>query len=88
MKMSYTYDVREIDAWNGPDGWWYNAVYNMGSFTTKAKDERKAFMSFLRRKGVVFKKNRTLIEFDGDNYTVIDRKTKEPLFDAVLRGMW
>ena len=79
------FEIRQIDAWASPDGWDYNKTWKMGTFKTKAKDERKAFTGHLRRKfGIVFKKNRTRIEFDGDNYEIIDRKTKEPLFCAIF----
>lgn len=64
--------------------WNINNVYNMGSFETSAKNERKAFTQYLKNHhGITFKNNRTLIDFDGDNYTIVDRKTKEPIFDAV-----
>ena len=80
------FEARQIDAWyNEDEGWWYNTTYNLGRFRTTAKDERKAFTDYLRRRhGIVFKKNRTRIEFDGDNYTIVDRKTGEPLFDAIF----
>ena len=77
--------IRQVEAWASPDGWDYNNVFVIGELRTNAKNERKAITSYLRKHGIVFKKNRTLIEFDGDNYTIIDRKTKEPMFDAVYR---
>ena len=79
--------IRQVEAWAGPEEglWDYNNVFVIGEMNTKAKNERRAFMAYLKRQGIIFKKNRTLIDFDGDNYTVIDRKTKEPLFDAVYR---
>ena len=39
-------------------------------------------MRFLNQHGFKFKKGTILIEDDGDYITVIDRKTKRPLFDA------
>lgn len=81
--------VRQLDSWKSGDGlydWDVNNVYNIGEVKTSAKNERRAIVRYLRRQGIVFKKNRTLIEFDGDNYTIIDRKTKEPIFDAVYLG--
>ena len=79
--------IRQVEAWAGPEEglWDYNNVFVIGEMNTKAKNERRALMAYLKRQGIVFKKNRTLIDFDGDNYTVIDRKTKEPLFDAVYQ---
>ena len=77
------FEVREIDAWNCEDGWTWNASFFMGTFYTKAKDEKRAFSAFLRKQGIIFKVNRTLIEDDGEVLTIIDRKTKEPLFCAI-----
>lgn len=78
------FEVRQIDAWgNAVDGYEWNTSYLVGKFTTHAKSEKRAFCDFLRKNGIVFKVNRTLIEFDGDVYTIIDRKTKEPLFAAI-----
>lgn len=79
--------VRQVDAWADPDGGWtYNNVWPIGEMKTNAKNERKAVTAFLRKNGIVFKKNRTRIWFDGDNYEIADRKTGEPLFDAVCEG--
>lgn len=80
------FEIREIDAWNyGEDeGWIWNTSYHMGVMVTKAKDEKKAFTAWMKHHlGISFKPNRTLIEYDGDVYTIIDRKTKEPLFAAI-----
>lgn len=80
------FEIREIDAWNygEEEGWIWNTSYLMGEMTTKAQNERKAFTSWLKNHcGISFKNNRTLIEYDGDCYTIIDRKTKEPLFIAI-----
>ena len=82
----YSFEIRQIDALNyGEDeGWIWNTSYNMGEMVTKAKDEKKAFTAWMKRHlGISFKSNRTLIEYDGDVYTIIDRKTKEPLFAAI-----
>ena len=76
--------IRQVEAWADPDaGWTYNNTWNIGEMKTRAKDERRAITAFLRKNGIIFKKARTLIWFDGDNYEIVDRKTKEPLFDAV-----
>lgn len=80
------FEIREVDAIWYDDEWIYNTTYNIGRIKTGAKNERKAFTAFLKKNGIVFKKNRTLIEYDGDNYFIIDRKTKEPLFDMVYEG--
>lgn len=77
------FEVREIDAWMDCDGWTWNTSYLVGHFTTNAKNEKRAFCAFLRKNGIAFKINRTLIDFDGDVYEIIDRKTKEPLYAAI-----
>lgn len=79
------FEIRQLDAWgNKEEGYDINTSYNMGELTTSASNEKTAFTRFLRIKhGIVFKKNRTRIEFDGDCYTIIDRKTLEPLFIAI-----
>lgn len=90
-KKKYTFLVRQLESWrigvyedsNYPE-WDINNVWNIGQLKTSANNERKVFTRFLKKNGITFKKNRTLIEFDGDNYTIIDRKTKEPLFDMIL----
>lgn len=81
------FEVREIDAWgNRVDGYEWNTSFYMGVFCTSAgsaKGEKRAFCNFLKKRGIVFKANRTLIESDGFCYEIIDRKTKEPLFCAI-----
>ena len=82
----FKFEIREIDAWNyGEDeGWIWNTSYHMGDMVTSAKNEKRAFTSWMKKHaGITFKPNRTLIEYDGDVYTIIDRKTKEPLFAAI-----
>ena len=80
-----SFEIRQLDAWgNAEDGYEINTSYQMGEMQTMAKDEKKAFTAWMKRHlGISFKPNRTLIEYDGDCYTIIDRKTKEPLFIAI-----
>lgn len=77
------FEVREIDAWMEDNNWTWNTSFFVGTFTTNAKDEKRAFCNFLRKHGIIFKVNRTLIDFDGSIYEIVDRKTKEPLFAAI-----
>lgn len=86
MSNKVTFEVRQIEAWHDGNDWYWNNSWHIGDFETAAANERKAFTRWLKRKhGITFKNNRTLIEFDGDNYTIIDRKSKEPLFNAMLK---
>jgi hypothetical protein len=80
------FEIREIDAWNygEEEGWIWNTSYHMGDMVTSAKNKKRAFTSWMKKHaGITFKPNRTLIEYDGDVYTIINRKTKEPLFAAI-----
>jgi len=79
------FEIRQLDAWgNNNDGYEINNSWPMGIMSTHAKDEKQAFTRYLAKShGIIFKRNRTRIEFDGDCYTIIDRKSKEPLFIAI-----
>ena len=79
----YEYEVRQIDAWWYDDCWNWNDSYRLGTMKTASEDVGRALTGWLRRKGFSFYKGRTLIEYDGDVYTIIDRKTKCPLFAAI-----
>lgn len=78
------FEIRQIEAWNYDGDWTFNDTWHMGEMTTKAQNIKRAFTAWIKRHlGISFKNNRTLIEYDGDCYTIIDRKTKEPLFIAI-----
>lgn len=80
------YEIRQLDCYLYGDEWTQNTSYLIGVFEThcKAENDKRAFTRYLANKhGITFKRNRTRIEFDGDCYTIIDRKTKEPLFIAI-----
>jgi len=84
----YKFEVRQIEGWNTPDGWYWNNSFYIGSFTTKSEStegQKQSFTRFLRKNGITFKLNRTLIEDNIDYFEIIDRKTKEPLFAAIYR---
>lgn len=83
MKTTELFEIREIEAWAYDDTWNWDNSYFMGNMATSATNINRAFTAWLRKKGIVFKKNRTIIEYDGDIYTILDRKTKEPLFVAI-----
>lgn len=82
----YTFEVREIDGIMYDDCWIWNTSYLIGYFTTSAKNVKRAFTDYLRKQhNISFKLNRTIIEDEQDIITIIDRKTKEPLFAAIYR---
>lgn len=79
-----TFEIRQIDACGDPEnGWTYNATYRLGSFTTAAQDERRAFYRALARLGIRFYRGRARAIDDGTIIEIIDRKTAEPLFVAI-----
>lgn len=75
-----------MDAIMYDDGWMYNDSWELGTFRTEAKNVKKAYTRFLRKNGITFKKNRTIIEEDSYGMEILDRKTKAPLFCAVYKG--
>ena len=77
------FEIRQIDAYIYDNEWIHNTTYLIGDMITRARDKKRAFIRYLKRKGITFYRGRTIIEFDGDCYTVCDRKTKEPLFIAI-----
>lgn len=78
------FEIRQLDCYMYDDDWTWNTSYLLGTMETKAQNEKRAFTSWMKNHaGITFKPNRTLIEYDGDAYTIIDRKTKEPLFAAI-----
>ena len=78
-----TYEIRQVDAWNSPEGWIYNDSFNLGSFTTAAQNERRAFYRALSRLGIRFHRGTVRAIDDGYVIEVTDRKTREPLFCAI-----
>ena len=76
------YEVRQVDAWNDGEGWTYNESWHLGTFTTTG-DPARAFRRALANLGIVFYRGRTVTEYDGDVYEIVDRATGEPLFCAI-----
>lgn len=83
MSNKEKFEIRELECWLYDDEWTVNTSYSMGIMQT-AGNVRKAFTNYLKRKhGITFNHARTIIDYDGDCYTILDRKTKEPLFMAI-----
>ena len=85
MAQKYEYEIRQVDAWCDSEGGWnWNTSYFIGTMKTAAKNEKRAFCKWLKdHAGITFRKNRTLINYDGSVYEIIDKKTKAPLFAAI-----
>ena len=83
-KFKYEYDIRQVDAWKDEEECWYwNNSIHLYHFYTASKDHKKAFLDFLRKVGITFKKGSIRVEDDGSVYEIVDKKTGEPLFAAV-----
>lgn len=77
------FEIRQVDAWNSPEGWTYNDSYSLGNFVTAAQNERRAFYRALSRLGIRFNRGAVRAVDDGWNLEIIDRKTGAPLFAAI-----
>lgn len=77
------YEIRQIDAVMYDDEWIYNTTYRLGSFTTAAQDETRAFYRALARLGIRFNRGKVRAVDDGWTIEIIDRKTGAPLFAAI-----
>lgn len=88
MSDKVRFEVRQLDSWgNSEDGWEVNTSYLMGEMVTGAQDEKRAISAWLKRHcGISFLPNRTRFEYDGDCWTIVDRKSGEPLMVAIPMG--
>lgn len=84
----YSYEVKQIEAWLGPDDEWYwNDVYNLGILTTTAGTEqglKKALRTFLiNHAHILLNSSNIRYYYDGDILEIHDRLTDEPLFAMI-----
>lgn len=77
------YEIRQIDAWNDGEGWFYNETWKIGEYETNAQNEKKAFSNALRKHNIFPKRGCCRIDFDGDIYELVNRKDGCPLFCSV-----
>ena len=82
-RRAITFEIREVDAYMYEDEWTYNTTYRLGSFTTAAQNERRAFYRALARMGIRFYRGKVRAEYDGDICEIIDRRDGMPLFAAI-----
>lgn len=84
----YQYEVRQIDAWLGPDGdWYWNDTYHLGILTTAAGTKQgleKALTKFLiNHAHITLNSCGVRCYYDGDILEIHDRHTDEPLFAMI-----
>ena len=78
------YEIRQVDALgNEKEGFEYNETWKICEFTFNGSNERRAFTRELKKQGIVFKPNKTRIQYYGDIYEIIDRREKRPLFSMI-----
>lgn len=83
-------NVLSIDAWRDGDSWNWNAWYKRGSLTMRefsklgctTRQQTRATLAWFREHGYLgdASKGAVTLEDDGYNLTVLDRRTREPLF--------
>lgn len=84
----YSYEVKQIDAWMGPDNQWYwNDAYNLGILTTAAVTKqglKKALVMYLcNHARILVNLRKTRCDYYGDILEIHDRSTDEPLFAVI-----
>lgn len=84
----HSYEVKQIDAWMGPDeGWYWNDVYELGILNTAAGTKqglKKALIMFLiNHAGILLNSRKISYYYDGDVLEIHDRFTDEPLFAMI-----
>ncbi len=78
------FEIRQIDAWaEAEGGWTWNNSIKVGEFQTRAADQKRAFLYAFHKLGIVCKRGRMAVVYDGDIYELQDRRTNEPLFAAI-----
>lgn len=86
-----TMNVLRVEAWRSPDGGWtWNNWHKCGTLTVRefnklgclTKQEVRATLAWFREQGYLSEgsKGAVSLEDDGHNLSVVDRRTREPLF--------
>ena len=81
--MKFEYEIRQIEAWADIEGWTWNNSFNLGTFSTRAADHKRAFLNALHNLGIVCKRGACYVDYDGSIYELRERKTGMPLFAAI-----
>ena len=78
------YELRQIDAWgNKTDGYDYNETFHIGTYNQRSDDGIRSFLRGLHKYGITCKRGVCRVEYDGDIYELIERKTDRPIICAV-----
>lgn len=82
----FCFEIRQVDSNREEnDSWTWNTSYRLSDFTVAdTTNIPRKFIRELKKLVITFKPGRTLIYDHGDLLEVVDRKTKEPLFAALM----
>lgn len=83
---SYNYELGYVDAYEDEESCWcWNESIRLSDFTVVSTTNiPRKFVRELHKLGVYFVPNRILVYDDGDLLEIVDRKTKQPLFAALM----
>jgi hypothetical protein len=79
----FVFELLQIEAWSEGEGWSWNGVHHIDTCKTSG-DLKAAFLYQLKKRGVVCKRGACRVVDEGDVLTLEHRKTREPLFAAVV----
>lgn len=80
------FEIRQVDAYEEEDSCWcWNESIHLSDFAVASTTNLpRKFVRELNKLGIHFAPNRTLVYDDGDLLEIVDRKTKQPLFAALM----
>lgn len=80
------FEIRQVDAYEDEDSCWcWNESIHLSDFTAAdTTNIPRKFIRELKKLGITFKSGRTLVYDDGDLLEIVDRKTKQPFFAALM----
>jgi len=84
MLQAQTWEIRQIDAYDDGDFWVDKCSWRIGTMKSKSSDIGYLFRQALKKTGIRLDRKQTEICIDGpDAYTMIVRKTQEPILTIV-----
>lgn len=80
------FEIRQVDAYEDKESCWcWNESIHLSDFTVASTTNiPRKFVREFHKLGVHFAPNRILVYDDGDLLEIVDRKTKQPLFAALM----
>lgn len=82
--MITTWEIRQIDSYDDGEFWIDKNTWCIGKLRSKSNDINYLFRQALKKTGIRLDRKQTEICIDGpDAYTMIVRKTQEPILSIV-----